>query len=220
MLFPLHYHSSIESANTIAYCELMSRLVRLYHSSVNRMKHRLFLAFPVPGEVAGQIADFQKKLKSSFNQSKIVWIDPATFHVTIHFLGNVDDSLLPEIKRIVELTARRQSAFFYKLNRLEVFPNIFSARVLTVSLLGGGAESQEIHFQLLRCLDQLRIAVNRRPWIPHITLGRIKSRLTRMRLPDIAVPDLTWPVTSLDLMSSDLRTDGPMYTRLQSFSLT
>ncbi len=184
------------------------------------MQYRLFFAFSVPPEIARTIAQAQAELKKRLNSIKIAWTSPDTFHVTVHFLGAVDDKQLPDIARMAGLTARRQSAFFYTLNRLDVFPNFFSARVLTLSLTGGDPTSQEIHFQLLRGLDQLGIAVNTRPWIPHITLGRIKSRLTHVRLPDVLVPPATWPVTSIDLMSSDLRSDGPVYTKLNSFSLT
>lgn len=184
------------------------------------MQYRLFFAFPVPPEITKRIASLQTGLKERLNGSKITWTSPETFHVTVHFLGSVDDTKLPAIVRMAALTARRQSAFFYTLNRLDVFPNFFSARVLTLSLMGGDPTSQEIHFQLLRGLQQLRITVNRRPWMPHITLGRIKSRLTNVRLPDVVVPPATWPITSIDLMSSELRPEGAVYTKLESFSLT
>ena len=65
-------------------------------------KTRAFLSLNLEVPLKIKIAEIQKKLQNSLSRYKIKWENPDKFHLTIRFLGDLDENQLNEIKESLE----------------------------------------------------------------------------------------------------------------------
>ncbi|SRR6266567_2672525 len=159
----------------------------------------------------------------------IRWTDPANIHLTLAFLGELDDEQLADASDAAETAARSASAFSYRLSRLGIFGPERQPRVIWMGIDDDSGALQRLHAALCLALEQRGFAVDERPFAPHLTLARVKAPLTleeqhRLHnllagsLPDI-VPPAGYLVQHIELMKSELSRSGAEYTCLQSYLL-
>ncbi|WP_051242244.1 RNA 2',3'-cyclic phosphodiesterase [Stappia stellulata] len=99
------------------------------------------------------------------------WIDPENYHITLRFIGDVDD---PTADEIADALARiRRDAVEIRVNGLGSFgngkPHAVWARVEPNRAL------MELQGEQERILQRLRLPAERRKYIPHVTLARCRS---------------------------------------------
>jgi RNA 2',3'-cyclic 3'-phosphodiesterase len=145
-------------------------------------------------------------------------------HLTIHFLGNLDDDL--EAAVMAGLPAAFQMPpFEIALGRLGAFPNARAPRVVWVDVNGGREELTSIHRELGTHLAAAGVALEARPFTPHLTLARVRvgqeRRARRMteRLPEVQVPAVRWRVDGIKRFHSDLSGPAPRYDAVQHVAL-
>jgi RNA 2',3'-cyclic 3'-phosphodiesterase len=89
--------------------------------------------------------------------------------------------------------------------------------VFWVSLEDGRDEMTAIHGELGRRLNAAGIAIESRPFSPHLTLARVRdneqrrARNVAQRLTDVQVPRIRWRVDQVTLYHSDLSGSAPRY---------
>ena len=124
---------------------------------------RLFTGFEMPSDVARELASFCGALPGAR------WISPEDYHVTLSFIGDVDDRQCEEI--IEELASVRGAPLEIVLEGLSGFggarPRALIANARSDSLLTNVHKEQE------RALKRAGIALERRRFIPHVTLARL-----------------------------------------------
>jgi RNA 2',3'-cyclic 3'-phosphodiesterase len=181
---------------------------------------RAFLAIRPTDEVIDRLTEVQSELAEGGGDVR--WVSPQTMHLTIQFLGEVQESEVPEIERGLRQGLSTLSPFDIECRGLGVFPNQKRPRVVWVGLHGAGigalAESTEI------VLAPLGFPPQERELTPHITLGRVRSArgwdgLARLLK---ASGDRSFGLSRIDritLYRSQLRPDGAVYTPLVTFSL-
>jgi 2'-5' RNA ligase len=155
----------------------------------------------------------------------IRWVRTEILHLTLRFLGETAPDVLDRVRRGAEECGSAWRSFDLLVQGLGCFPDDRRPRVIWA---GAADESGS----LARISEDLeRVARTRRglrPFSAHLTLGRIKEHLSPeggMRLADLvrrAGSDLygTVPVRAVELLKSDLRPTGPVYTRLATIALT
>jgi 2'-5' RNA ligase len=99
------------------------------------------------------------------------WIDPENYHITLRFIGDVDD---PTADEIADALARiRRDSVEIRVNGLGSFgngkPHAVWARVEPNRAL------MELQGEQERILQRLRLPAERRKYIPHVTLARCRS---------------------------------------------
>jgi len=126
---------------------------------------RLFTALEVPREVALPLSMQRGGLPGAR------WIDPENYHVTLRFIGDIDDALAREIAHLLDQVKRR--AFAVKLNELHAFggrkPRAVVATVQATAPLG---ELQAEHERILR---RVGLEPEGRKFTPHVTLARLRN---------------------------------------------
>ena len=143
-------------------------------------------------------------------------------HVTLKFLGDITPSQVPEICAIVKPIVEVRPAFHVRLSGLGAFPN---ARRPSVAWAGlGGAESLgEIAGELDRALAALGFVPEVRPFQPHLTLLRVKSRppeeLLSLLAEEAGAEYGTAPVKEIEFLQSELTPRGSRYSKLATFAL-
>lgn len=193
---------------------------------------RAFLAVELPHELRAQLATVQQELTRSIEPEmkrdwRISWAQPASIHLTIKFLGDMDEQVIDPLRAALEQAIGSRVAVNVPLERLGAFPRPQSPRVLWVGPSDQwerGAEAKrvaEIHDAIEQACEGLRFLRETKPFSPHLTMARIKvgERQVGVALAKSGVLDRplslgSFAVESVVLMKSELRPTGSVYTRL------
>ena len=143
-------------------------------------------------------------------------------HLTLKFLGDIEASRAPQVADAMKHAASRQTPFSLTLGAPGVFPNANRARVLWIGLDGDFKALKFLQAEVEEALTSVGFAAERRPFNPHLTIGRMHhraSRFDRRRATDalaaIRLPtNQTVAVESISLMKSTLLPDGAIYERI------
>lgn len=180
---------------------------------------RLFFALDTPPELRQQIAELSRNLQGS--RADVRWEPADKLHCTLKFLGDTDESRLPEVKAAAREAAGANAPPLVRYGTLGCFPSRSAPRVVWVGIEDLSGALSRLHEDLDRALGRLGFEREERAFRPHVTLGRVKG--TR-NLPHLirAVESLTFhsePTTlaALRLVKSDLQPSGSVYTTMQEF---
>jgi 2'-5' RNA ligase len=193
---------------------------------------RAFLAVELSQELQAGLATVQQGLKHRIEPElkrdmRISWMQPASIHLTLKFLGDMDEQAIDPLLVVVEQAIGSQIAVNVPLERLGAFPRPQSPRVLWVGPLENwdrGAEAKriaEIHGAIEQACEGLRFLRETKPFSPHLTLARIRvgerqvgAALAKGGVLDRPLSLGSLAVESVVLMKSELKPTGSVYTRL------
>ena len=143
-------------------------------------------------------------------------VDLTNIHITLKFLCNTSEALVPRIKNIMEEGVANMAPFELELKGVGAFPNMNRMQVLWVG--ARGAESLvDLASYLEDELHELGFKKEKRRFSPHITLARVRSarNLDSVRGVLGEHAEEIFGVQTVDrirLKKSDLRPSGPIYT--------
>lgn len=103
-------------------------------------------------------------------------------HLTLKFLGNVEEKQIEEIKIILKEIALQTPLINIKLNGAGVFPNQKLPRVLWVDVIENDGILDNLQKRMDAELSKIGFEKDKRGFKPHLTLGRIRSQKGRERL--------------------------------------
>jgi len=187
-------------------------------------KRRLFIAINLPEEVKRKLAEWQEKTEIQLhpNHGEINWVRKENLHITLVFIGYATDDETYEIAKTIKEKAKKHEPFFINLERIITGPPDRTPRMFWVE----GEKSQELADLQMDLENALSIGGNykkeARAFRPHITLARFKYDVAKRikEMGDIEEKiNYQIPVDSIELMQSDLRRTGPIYTILESVEL-
>jgi 2'-5' RNA ligase len=186
--------------------------------------YRLFIAAHIPGYVKQRLVDMQAVLRQT--SAPIAWVAPQAMHLTFHFLGDTEAHRVAALSAMLDAIAPSQAPNL-ALGHAGAFPHLRRPQVLWLGLRGDLDLVARIHATLSQALTQLGITPERRPFQPHLTIGRMRREVTGAQqaaleraistLPAPA-PD-TWPLEQVSLFRSELLAGGPRYSELATVSL-
>jgi RNA 2',3'-cyclic 3'-phosphodiesterase len=166
---------------------------------------RIFTGVEIPAEVAHSLA----LLRGGIHGAR--WIDPENYHLTLRFIGDVDDAVARDVAQVLGGISRR--AFDIALNGLDQFGGK-KPRAVFAAVAGNGplAELQAEHE---RILQRLGLPPEPRKFTPHITLARLRDASSREVADYLAVRGAfktpPFPVKRFVLFSSRASTGGGPY---------
>jgi 2'-5' RNA ligase len=185
---------------------------------------RSFVAIELPTEVRDWCSEAMKHAQSRLGpvSRQVRWVDSAGLHVTLKFLGTVPTSLIPELTDRLERELAGYKPFRLAIGRLGVFPNPRSPRVLWLALQGDLAALGACQARVEAATNPLGFPPEKRPYQPHLTLGRVRETATPEDLATIGAlstgsstdQTISFPVDAASLMRSQLGPGGARYTRL------
>ena len=198
---------------------------------------RAFLAVELSQELRTDLATLQQELTRSIElemkrDRRMSWVRPASLHLTLKFLGDMDEQVIDPLRVALELAIGSQIAVNVPLERLGAFPRPHSPRVLWVGPSENweeGAEAKrlvEIHGAIEQACEGLGFLREAKSFSAHLTLARIKvgERHMGIALAKSGVLDCPLLLRSLAvelvaLMKSELRPTGSVYTKLWAVQL-
>ena len=187
------------------------------------MEIRCFVALNLPSELKGRLAELEARLKEA--RADVSWVKPENVHLTLKFLGGVEEVRIPFVKRAIQEGLRGEGPLVLSLASLGVFPNPRSPRVVWVGVEGDTDRLQKLQERLEQALGEVGFPREARSFSPHTTLGRMRSRQGAASLMEL-VGHLgeykagSMKAESIELMRSLLHPAGAIYTILESFPLS
>jgi len=183
---------------------------------------RTFIAVDLDKAVRNRTIALQETLMKAGTEVK--WVEPENLHVSLLFLGEVEDREVISVCRAVEEVAQKHSGFLMSVETVGCFPNPRRPRVLWVGVGEGKQALCAIHDALETPLLDLGYRREERRYSPHITLGRVKSDRPTEKLASALAQQAGWKggelqVSELLVMGSKLTPAGPEYTVLSRAKL-
>ena len=186
------------------------------------MKRRLFIAIDLPENIKEKLLSEQKK----YTDLPIKWAKKDNLHITLIFIGYVQDGQIVEICQLVKKIAAHYQPFSINLNKICYGPpKIMPPRMIWVQ----GEKINELT-SLKQDLEKsltnsgINFASENREFHPHITLARLKQwewqKIDPTERPEINEDiSLDFEVKSVEIMESKLKRGGAEYTVLESIKL-
>ena len=166
---------------------------------------RIFTGLEIPADIGQSLASLRGGLPGAR------WIDPENYHVTLRFIGDVDDLIAHEVASM--LGKVRRPAFELHVSDLAAFGGR-KPRAL-VATLGPAQALMELQAEHERLMQRVGLEPEGRKYTPHVTLARLRDTSSRqvaeylsLRAPFRSRP---FPVSRFVLFSSRSSVGGGPY---------
>jgi 2'-5' RNA ligase len=156
---------------------------------------RIFVAVKIPDKLRSEIKSY------AGNRPEVSWVKPENLHVTVSFLGNIDDSRLRRTRLLARKVAEKFQPFVLTLGR----PRVFGGRVVLFEM-----KSHEF----TRLQNKFR-GLPGKFSKPHLTLGRVSGQVENKEelLRDLSkLTGEKFRVGSIAVMESTFGKSGRVYT--------
>ena len=185
---------------------------------------RLFVALEIPTEVHDEFAALINELRaadSSFSKSRARWVRPENLHVTLKFIGHVDNGKLDAIRAALA-EVRFDSQVELRFGGLGFFPNGKRPRVFWAGM-EVSPNLAPLAAEIDRRLKKLGIPSETKEFAPHLTLARfdppgISEGLSAIAQENVAREFGAARTGEFHLFESKTKPSGAEYMRLASFS--
>jgi RNA 2',3'-cyclic 3'-phosphodiesterase len=183
---------------------------------------RSFLAIELPEVILKRVEEIQEDLRSS--GADVRWVNVKKIHLTLKFLGNIEESQIDPIVKAIEGPIRSTPSFLLTVRGTGAFPHLRNPRVVWMGLFDESGRLISLQKQLESVLEKLGFQPENRPFQPHLTLGRVNSSrgkealaegIERYKGEEIG----GFEVEKVIFFKSDLRPSGPIYTPLREVKL-
>lgn len=177
---------------------------------------RLFVGIPLPEEYQRGLAELRERLAPRV-RSRLGWTKEGNWHLTLKFLGEVDEDRAADIGAALE--GLRLAAFTLQAGGTGYFPNARNPRVFWVGLAQGADECSAWAGQVETVMEGLGFAREDRPFRPHLTLARVKeARKDDWEGLRTEAAEVEWPavrIAEVVLWRSRLGPNGPAHEALR-----
>lgn len=179
---------------------------------------RTFIAVEFSDDIRQRLAAAQERLRGSV--SGVKWVEPGILHLTLKFLGEIDEGAVDGVAGAMADAAAGVSPFEVRVAGLGAFPPHGAPRVVWAGLADPSGSLQALHDTLDRGLEPLGIEPEGRPFTAHLTIGRVKeprgAQALRALIEKQAPAEFgVQRVEELVLFRSVLSSSGPTYTPLR-----
>lgn len=174
---------------------------------------RTFIALETPASLKQEIRVIQERLRN-ISGARVTWVRAEGIHLTLKFLGDVEETKIPELTECVGECARALTRFEIMTTIHGGFPNLRRPKVLWVGV-DGGQRLLQLQCDIERSLEALGFPLERKKFHPHITVGRVRSININSSLSEqykgITFQRTIWEAVDIRVISSTLKPDGAVY---------
>ena len=183
---------------------------------------RLFFAIELGDALLDLLEERTAPLRAELPE--LAWVRREHCHLTLKFLGDVDEASTPKLIDAADVAASRHPPLEMSVRDLGAFPNFRRARVVWI-----GVEQEPrlelLHHDLELACERAGFEVEGRPFRPHITLARVRAPLPVERARVLARVartvrmKATVSVERITLFESTLAPTGARYRRIHAAPL-
>jgi 2'-5' RNA ligase len=180
---------------------------------------RLFLAADLSDATRAAIDEVASQIRLALPEGRtaprLVWIAPDAAHVTLRFIGEVDEATLAAVASVLS-TATLTPPFDVTWQPIGTFPPGRRPRVVWLGPTGGRDELVTLAVRVDGLLHRVIGSREGRPFAPHVTLARVKDAGPGIDWPrllaDVRSPATVTRVDHVTLYQSHLGPKGSTYT--------
>ena len=180
---------------------------------------RTFIAVDLDDATRDALARLSRRVSRALPAARVP--APETLHITLAFLGELDDPRIEDAIQATREAAAGAAPFWLAPGRIGVFGPDHAPRVVWVGIGGQTGRLRALQRSLARALDARGFTPDDKPFSPHLTLARLTAplddastlRLQQLRSEPPPRAD-SWRVEDLRVMRSDLSHAGARYTPL------
>ncbi len=182
---------------------------------------RTFIAISIPIEVQRTLGQLQEFLKEEL--PSVRWTKVEGIHLTLKFLGEVENNILGSIEEVIREIAQTLPTFSLQVRGLDCFPLKGSPKVLWVGVEESTGTLRKLVSSLENIMESLSFPKEKRGFRPHLTLGRFRLEQKRLIVPQRIKEALEKEKTNdlgkfeareILMVKSVLSPQGPIYTKL------
>jgi 2'-5' RNA ligase len=183
---------------------------------------RIFIGIDLPRIGRATLARVQTQLQGEeAPRGSVAWVAPETFHVTLRFLGEVEEEQVEQVAAGCRRVAAETPPFQLSLGRIELLPSRQEARVVVVQVGGEWRALRQLQQKIEDVARGAGLLAERRRFHPHITLGRVRQAGGRGGLlplwEEVTLPHLDFMVDEIHLKESELHQRGARHTCRATF---
>lgn len=135
------------------------------------MTIRSFIALPIPRDTSNELGDLAAKMSYQDKSSAVRWVDQENYHITLGFLGEQEQSDLEALAEQLDYSLS-QTEFQVDLSHPQPFPET-RPKLLAV-MVDKSSDMLALHQQVGSAIKATDLRVDKRKFIPHVTLGRYR----------------------------------------------
>jgi 2'-5' RNA ligase len=177
---------------------------------------RAFVAVFPPPELREEALARARRLSL---RGRVRWSKPENVHLTLKFLGDVREEILDGLCAAVEEVCEHHTTFDAGLAGFGAFPSARHAQVLWAGIGIGFDELRSLTTDLDAVLAPLGFEREKRPYTPHLTLGRARGQPACFEpRPEEYIGEFR--VRRVELTESTLTPEGAVYRTVRTFALS
>jgi 2'-5' RNA ligase len=184
---------------------------------------RIFLAIDISDAARDTCAAHIEALRSNFPNVRVGWERREKLHLTLKFLGSVDDETLEVLKTRIEDVAQKYGSFDLSLQGTGVFPAVSRPRILWIGTVVSSGILDRVHADLENVCEAIGFEPEAKRLHPHVTIGRVREPQSARKLAQYHVQTKIEPiefkVAELVIYESKLQRAGSVYTAISAASL-
>jgi 2'-5' RNA ligase len=183
---------------------------------------RLFIAINLPDSERQAIHHATAPLRDVARA--VTWVAPECIHLTMKFLGEQRPEAVASVRGALGAVARRFQPLRLEVGGMGAFPHLRAPRIFWMGI-AGDPKLELLHHDLEIACEALGHEVDARAFRPHVTLGRVKRDVTAEQVGTLATlaANVRYramvDARSIDVMQSELSSNGPRYTVLATVPL-
>lgn len=182
---------------------------------------RCFIAVEIPTRIQALILEVQRTLQDKI--SGVTWTKSGNHHLTLKFLGEVEQQQILRIKDVLSSIATNSVQFSIEIGGLGVFPNWKRPRVLWIGFKQGNDKIRALSTSINKGMEGLDYPIDTR-FRPHLTLARFKKHVNVPNSSELlnefeTLTNSTFLIDEFALVKSELHPNGAIYTPINTFRL-
>ncbi len=148
------------------------------------------------------------------------WVNPASIHLTLKFLGNIEEGKVEEIAQGIQGGIRGVKSWSAAIRNMGAFPSLRNPRVVWIGIEDQGGQLVRLQNEIEKEMSKLGFEKEKRAFSPHLTLGRVRSPRGKDELAKYLLDKRERAfgeirVDRIILFKSELRPSGAVYTALR-----
>jgi 2'-5' RNA ligase len=183
---------------------------------------RTFIAIELDEQCKSSLSRLRQRLGEQMPPRSLRWVPPEGIHLTLKFLGDTPLEKVDAVKLALAQAAAQVAPFTFVVGGLGCFPNSRQPRVVWVGLQEPTGALAGLQKAVEDRVAPLGFPTEKRPFSPHLTLGRVQRYASRSEVRQIGeVAEASTvgtiaevAVTAVFYIKSDLRPSGAVYTAL------
>jgi 2'-5' RNA ligase len=183
---------------------------------------RTFVSIEIPDDIKKKISELIEKAK--LHLTPVKWVENKNLHVTLKFVGQVEDEKIMSITDCVKESIKGTKPFTLSFAGMGLFPNAEHPSVLWVGISKGSDKAKDLAEKIECRITKEGYRGEEKDFTAHLTIGRIKEKIDIDSLSKFVQKngnvDLgSIKVDHVSVMKSTLRPAGPVYDEIEKITL-